>query len=103
MNKKQKYFLVIGIILIAAALLYWFTQGAEILTKTQILVDKTSDLDKMLGVKNEQYVDNFVFGLLPSGTKSLSEMSSFASLSGLITFLTGIFIYLFRNKKKETT
>lgn len=103
MNKKQKYFLVIGIILIAAALLYWFTQGAEILTKTQILVDKTSDLDKMLGVKNEQYVENFVFGLLPSGTKSLSEMSSFASLSGLITFLTGIFIYLFRNKKKETT
>ena len=30
MNKKQKYFLVIGIILIAAALIYWFTQGAEI-------------------------------------------------------------------------
>ena len=64
MNKKQKYFLVIGIILIAAALIYWFTQGAEILTKTQVLVDQTSDLDKMLGVKNEQYVDKFVFGLL---------------------------------------
>ena len=63
MNKKQKYFLVIGIILIAAVLIYWFTQGAEILTKTQVLVDKTTDLDKMLGVENKQYVDKFVLGL----------------------------------------
>jgi hypothetical protein len=103
MNKNQKYILIVGIILIAGALTYWLSHGPEIFTKTQVLVDKSSELDKMLGVKNEQYIDKFVFGLLPSGTKSLSEMSSFASLSGLITFLTGIFIYLFRNKKKETT
>ena len=43
-------------------------------------MDKTSDLDKMLGVKNEQYVDKFVLGLLPSGQVSVG-MSSFASLS----------------------
>jgi ABC-type antimicrobial peptide transport system permease subunit len=90
MNKKQKYFLVIGIILIAAALLYWFSQGAEILTKTQVLVDKTSDLDKMLGVKNEQYVDKFVLGLDYAG-----------GFSAAVAVISGIFIYLFRNKKKE--
>jgi ABC-type antimicrobial peptide transport system permease subunit len=91
MNKKQKYVLAIGIILIAAALLYWTTQGAEILTKTQVLVDKTSDLDKMLGVKNEQYIDKFVLGLDYTG-----------GFSAIIAALTTIFIYLFRNKRKET-
>lgn len=91
MNKNQKYVLTIGIILILAALILWITQGAEILTKTQILVDKTSDLDKMLGVKNQQYVDKFVLGLDYTG-----------AFSAIITVITGIFIYLFKNKKKET-
>jgi hypothetical protein len=90
MNKNQKYILIIGIILIAAALLYWVTQGAEILTKTQVLIDKTSDLDKMLGVKNQQYVDKFVLGLDYTG-----------GFSAIIAAITGIFIYLFKNKKKE--
>ena len=102
MNKKQKYVIVIGIILTALMLFYWYSQGFEILSKTQVLVDKTTDLDRMLGVENKEYVDKFIFGLLPSGTTSLMEMSSFASISGLITLLTGILIYLFRNKRKET-
>ncbi len=90
MNEKQKYILVIGIILIVAALIYWLTQGAEILTKTQVLVDKSTELDRMLGVKNEQYVNKFILGLDYSG-----------GLSALVAIITGIFIYLFRNKKKE--
>lgn len=90
MNKKQKYFLTIGIILIAAALLYWIAQGSEILTKTQILVDKTTDLDRMLGVENKQYVDKFVLGLDYAG-----------GFSTVVTLISGIFIYLFRNKQKE--
>ena len=102
MNKKQKYAIVIGIILVALTLFYWYSQGFEIFSKTQVLVDKTTDLDRMLGVENKEYVDKFIFGLLPSGTTSLMEMSSFASISGLITLLTGILIYLFRNKRKET-
>jgi len=101
MNKNQKYVLVIGIIFILSALIYWFTKGAEIFTKTQVLVDKTTDLDRMLGVENKQYVDKFVFGLFPSGITSLAEIISVASLSGLVIVITGILIYLFRNKKKE--
>lgn len=91
MNKKQKYIIAIGIILIAAVLIYWVTQGAEILTKTQVLVDKTTELDKMLGVKNKQYVDKFVLGL--------DYVGGFSAAAAIIA---GIFIYLLRNKKKET-
>ncbi|MEO8233249.1 MAG: hypothetical protein ABI638_13275 [Ignavibacteriota bacterium] len=91
MNKKQKYTLVIGIILIVAVLIYWQTQGAEIFTKTQVLVDKSTDLDRMLGVKNEQYVDKFILGLDYAG-----------GFSAVAAIIAGIFIYLFRNKKKET-
>jgi hypothetical protein len=91
MNKKQKYILSIGIILIAAALIYWITQGAEILTKTHVLVDKSTDLDRMLGVENKQYVDKFILGL--------DYVGGFSAAAAIIA---GIFIYLLRNKKKET-
>ena len=102
MNKTQKYIIAIGIILIGITLIYWYSQGAEVFTKTQVIVDKTTDLDRMLGVENKQYVDQFVFGLFPSGMSSLMEMSSTASISGAVVLLTGILIYLFRNKRKET-
>ena len=90
MNKNQKLVLIIGIILILSVLIYWFTQGAEIFTKSQILVDKTTDLDRMLGVENKQYVDKFVLGLDYAG-----------GFSAAVALLSGIFIYLFRNKRKE--
>ncbi len=102
MNKSQKYVFTIGIILIGITLIYWYGQGAEVFTKTQVLVDKTTDLDRMLGVENKQYVDQFVFGLFPSGMSSIMEMVSTASISGVVVLLTGILIYLFRNKRKET-
>ena len=91
MNKNQKYVLIIGIILIVTALIYWFTQGAEIFTKTQMLIDKTTDLDRMLGVENKQYVDKFILGLDYAG-----------GFSAAIAVISGILIYLFRNKQKET-
>ncbi len=102
MNKNQKYVLIIGIILIALTLFYWYSQGAEVFTKTQVLVDKTTDLDRMLGVENKDYVDKFVFGLLPSGMTSIMEIISTASITGVVVFLSGILIYLLRNKRKET-
>ena len=66
----------------------------------QILVTQT--IERMLGVVNKQYVDKFVFGLFPSGMASLAEIISVASLSGFLMAISGILIYLFRNKKKET-
>jgi hypothetical protein len=102
MNKNQKYVLALGIILIVSVLIYWYAQGSEVFTKSQVLVDKTTDLDRMLGVVNKQYVDKFVFGLFPSGMASLAEIISVASLSGFLMVVSGLLIYLFRNKKKET-
>lgn len=100
MNNNQKNVLIIGIILIASAFIYWYSQGAEIFTKSQVLIDKTTDLDRMLGVENKEYIDQFVLGLFPSGISSISEMSSAASISGLIILLSAILFYLFRNKRK---
>lgn len=101
MNKKQTYALVTGILIVLIILFVWYTQGSEVFTKTQILVDNTSDLDRMLGVENKQFIDRFVFGLLPSGLSSISEIISVASISGLVVLLSGFLIYLFRNKRKE--
>ena len=100
MNKNQKNVLIIGIILIVSVFIYWYAQGAEVFTKSQVLIDKTTDLDRMLGVENKEYIDQFVLGLFPSGMSSIAEMSSAASISGLVVLLSGILIYIFRNKRK---
>lgn len=102
MNKNQKYVLVIGIILIVSTLIYWFLQGAEVFTKTQILVDKTTDLDRMLGVENKQYVDHFVFGLFPSQFSASNKLLSVITTSGILLIISGILIYLFKTKEKES-
>jgi hypothetical protein len=91
MNRKQKYVLITGLLIIAVALIFWFTQGAEILTKTQVIVDNTTDLDRMLGVENKQYVDRFVLGLDYTG-----------GFLAAVTAVSGILIYIFRNKRKKT-
>ena len=102
MNKNQKYALITGVILITVAIIYWFIQGGEVFTKTKILVDKTTELNRMLGIENKQYIDKFIFGLFPSGTSSVAELLSFATISGLVVALFGIFIYVLRTKKKES-
>jgi len=102
MNKNQKYVFVIGIILIVSTLIYWLMQGAEIFTKTQILIDKTTDLDRMLGVENKQYVDHFMFGFLPSGFSAPIELLSVLTTSGILIVISGILIYLFKTKQKES-
>lgn len=91
MNKIQKTVLLIGIILILIVLTYWFFQGGEIFTKTQVLVDKTTELDRMLGVENKQYEDKFILGLDYAG-----------AISAVIALITGVLIYLFKNKRKES-
>jgi hypothetical protein len=91
MNSKQKMILLIGIFLIVLVLGYWYLQGAELFTKTQVLVDNTTELDKMLGVENKQFVDKFVLGLDYAG-----------AISAAIAFISGILIYLTKNKRKES-
>lgn len=91
MNKKQKTILIIGIILILIVLGYWYSQGGEVFTKTQVLVDKTTELDRMLGVENKQYEDKFILGLDYAG-----------AISAAIAVITGILFFLFKNNRKET-
>ena len=102
MNKNQKLVLISGILIIVIAVIVWIFQGAEIFTKTQILIDKTTDLDRMLGVENKEFVDQFVFGLLPSGFSSIIEILSLTTVSGMIAIISGVLLFILKNKRRET-
>jgi hypothetical protein len=60
LNRNQKKTFFIGLLLIAAAFLVWLAFGAEIFTKTQVLVEKQ---DELLGTSYKEWKDQFVLGL----------------------------------------
>jgi len=60
LNRKQKKTLIIGLLLIAAAFLVWLGFGAEIFTKTQVLVEKQ---DEFLGTTYKEWKNKFAPGL----------------------------------------
>jgi len=86
-NKNQKIILVVALLLIAAILIYWQTQGGDILTKTQVQVEK---VDELFNTTYMEWEDRFVLGLDYAGTAS-----------AIIAVISGILIFLFRNKKQE--
>lgn len=88
MNKKQKLTLIIAIVLIAAILIYWQTQGGEIFTKTQVQVER---VDELFNTTYMEWEDRFVLGLDYAGT-----------IAGAIVVISGVMIFIFRNKRKET-
>lgn len=59
----KKLFNFISLIVTLSLIIIWLIQGSEIFTKHKVLVDKSTELDKMLGVKNEVWIDKFIFGL----------------------------------------
>jgi membrane-bound acyltransferase YfiQ involved in biofilm formation len=87
MNKNQKIILIVAFIIIAAILIYWQTQGGDILTKTQVQVER---VDELFNTTYMEWENKFVLGLDYAGTAS-----------AVIAVLSGILIFLFRNKKKE--
>jgi len=87
MNKNQKIILIVELLLIAVILIYWQTQGGDILTKTQVQVEK---VDELFNTTYMEWEDKFVLGLDYAGTAS-----------AVIAVLSGILIFLFRNKKQE--
>lgn len=101
MNTKQKYILIIAVVIIVVLFVVWLLSGSEMLTKTQVLVDKTTELDKMLGVKNEVWEDKFVFGLLPGGISLTSASVSVSTIAAVIVFISGILFFLIKNKKTK--
>jgi hypothetical protein len=95
MNSKQKYVIVVGIILIAAALIWWIGSGGEILSKDGIWVEKPmTELDKALGQKPQlEFQEKFILGFLPHT----------AVFSGIIVFISTILFFIFKTKKTKET
>lgn len=60
LNQSQKKTFIIGLLLMAAAFLVWLGFGAEIFTKTQVLIEKK---DELLGTSYKEWKDQFVLGL----------------------------------------
>lgn len=84
-NKKQKTALLIGLFLIVAALITWYSFGGEIFTKTQVLVEKNDDL---LGTTYQEWKDQFILGL-----------DYTLGFVGLSIVLTGLVVFLSRDKR----
>ena len=93
MNNKQKYVLILALILIAAVLLWWLASGGEILSKDGIWVEQeVSELDKALGLEPQKvYQEKFILGLLPHT----------AVFSGAVVLVSAILFFIFKSKKTK--
>ena len=91
MNTKQKYVILVALFIIAAALIWWFASGGEILSKDGIWVEKEmTELDKALGLEpQKEYQEKFILGLLPHT----------AVFSGIVVVLSTILFFTFKSKK----
>jgi hypothetical protein len=87
MNKNQKIILIVAFSIIAAIFIYWQTQGGDILTKTQVQVER---VDELFNTTYMEWENKFVLGLDYAG-----------AASAVTAVISGILIFLFRNKKKE--
>jgi len=93
MNTKQKYVVLVAVVLIAAVLIWWLTNGGEILSKDGIWVEQEiSELDKALGLEPQKvYQEKFILGLLPHT----------AVFSGAVIFISGSLFFIFKSKKTK--
>ncbi|MEJ2614916.1 MAG: hypothetical protein P8Z35_08160, partial [Ignavibacteriaceae bacterium] len=84
MNKYQKRTILVGLIIVAAAVVVWLASGGEIFTKTQVLIENK---DALFGTTYKELQDKFIFGLLPSGFSFTLESLAVTSLSGIVVVL----------------
>ncbi|MBS3944998.1 MAG: hypothetical protein KGZ42_05830 [Melioribacter sp.] len=59
-NNTQKKAILIGLLIISAAVSIWIGFGAEVFTKSQVLIDKN---DELLGTSYKGWKNQFVLGL----------------------------------------
>lgn len=85
LNKTQKIILITGLLLITAAFLIWVVSGAEIFTKTQVLIESH---DILLGRTYNEWQDKFILGL-----------DYTLAFTVFVSFITAGTVYLTRNKK----
>jgi len=93
MNSKQKYVILVALILIAVVLVWWLASGGEILSKDGIWVEQeVSELDKALGLEPQKvYQEKFILGLLPHT----------AVISGIIVVVSAILFFTFKSIKTK--
>jgi len=93
MNSKQKYIILLALILIAVVLVWWLASGGEILSKDGIWVEQeVSELDKALGLEPQKvYQEKFILGLLPHT----------AVFSGAVVLISAILFFIFKSKKTK--
>ena len=86
-NKQQKTTIILALILIAISIIVWLAYGANIFTKTKVLVDKK---DELFGTTYKEWQDKLVLGL--------DYISVFI---GAVAVVAGIFLFKFKSHKKE--
>lgn len=87
MNNKQKWVLSTALTIISITLIIWLSYGAEIFTKTQVLVEQK---DELFGWTEKKWIDKFIWGLDLSG-----------AISGISLLIGSILFFKFRTKKTE--
>ena len=87
MNNKQKIILIVGSVLIIAALIVWLSNGGEIFTKTRVLVERK---DELFGTTYKEWKDKLVIGLDYAG-----------GFSAIVLAVMGVLLFVFRTKKEE--
>jgi hypothetical protein len=85
LNKKQKRTILIGLLVIAAAIVVWLGFGSEIFTKTQVIVEKK---DELFGTTYKEFEDRFVLGLDYTGAFSFA-----------VFVITGVIAFFQRSRK----
>ena len=88
MNEKQKLVVLVGISIVVGVIAVWLFTGGEFFSKSQILVEKE---DPLFGTTYKEWQDKFILGL-----------DYTAAASAAVAGISGILLYLFKNKKKET-
>jgi uncharacterized membrane protein YqiK len=87
MNRKQKVTITICLIIIFCVFVIWFLNGAEIFTKTQVLIEKK---DELFGTTYKEWKDKFVLGLDLTGV-----------VTGVVLVTGSILLWIFRRKKTK--
>ena len=87
MNNKQKIILIVGAVLILAALVVWLSNGGEVFTKTQVLVERK---DELFGNTYKEWQDKLVIGFDYAG-----------GFSAIVLVVTGFLLFMYRTKKEK--
>ena len=86
MNQKQKVTLLVCLLIIIMSFIIWIANGAEVFTKTQVLIEKK---DELFGTTYKEWKDQFILGLDLTG-----------AITGFIVITGSLLFWIFRSKNK---